>query len=530
MASQSWIGTGVLWRWSVAVLMLGALPAVSEAKILCVNGATGNDATTYAANNGTDVCWQTIGRAAWGSTNRDTPNSSQAAAAGDVVRIAPGVYTTPGRNAGSDGLGGGARFALTYNPVNTGTSGNPIRFECTTIRGCHLRHTAGTWGPMIGASKEGPTQRNYIHWSGFVLDAQFNVGFCDSGHVLFYGESTSTLQLGGLIENSELIGQTDPSRDGGGVCTSSDPNNYDGVRLEYASGTLVRNNVIRNFGGLPLVQTSRDHNHAGVTTYNSTGITIEQNEISNSGSGVYLKANISTAPSAHTVRYNRIYDVERGVIVHRSPGSAVLPVLIYQNIISDADDEAVQLLAFTGTSVSDPLHVKVINNTFYNCVRSGFEWTGSSSLANAGHVFWNNIVQGGDRSINLGSAAHVAPDRLDAEHNLYNGFLEFALIGVAPTTFDTWKATHGQDTDDGGSADGVSGVNPNFVNAGSGDFHLQAGSPALTLGRVHPTYSIGGAAGATIPSGAYITGSETIGVVADGVPSTVQNLRIVTPP
>ena len=500
-----------------AALLAAILPATSEAKTLCVNGSTGSDVNSYFLNNGINVCWQTIGRAAWGSTNRSAPNVSEAAQAGDVVRITPGVYTTAGRNFASDGLGGGARFLITYNPVNSGTSGSPIRFECTTVRGCHLRHTAGTWGPMIGAAQEGPS-RQYIQWSGFVLDAQYNVGFCDSGLVLFYGDAgLSPLNLGGVIENSEIIGQLDPSLDGGGVCTASDPNNYDGVRLEYASGTVIRNNIIRNFGGQPIVQTTRDHNHAAVTTYNSSSITIEYNNISNSGSGVYLKANIQTAPTTHTVRYNRIFDVERGVVVHRSPGTAALPVLIYQNIISDTDDEGVQILAFSGTSVTDPLHVKVINNTFYNCGNQGFEWTGGSSLANAGHVFWNNIVQGGGMSLNFGALAHLATDRFDAEHNLYNGFVNFALVGVTTTTFNTWKSTHLQDTDDGGSADGVSGVNPNFVDAGSADFHLQVGSPALALGRVHPTYSIGGSAGATIPAGAYITGTEIIGVAGDGL-------------
>jgi hypothetical protein len=274
-----------------------------------------------------------------------------------------------------------------------------------------------------------------------------------------------------------------------------------------------------------------------VTTYNSSSITIEYNDISNSGSGVYLKANIQFKPTTHTVRYNRIYDVEVGVIAHRSPGTAALPVLIYQNIISDTDDDGVQIRAFdlAGTidplTTTEPLHVKVFNNTLYNCGITGIAWTGNSSFANSGHVFWNNIVQGGQRAVNLGALGHVASDRFDAEHNLYNGFTDgFALVGVTTPTFSTWQSTHRQDTDDGGAADGVSGVNPNFVNAAGGDFHLQAGSPALTLGRVHPSYSIGGPAGATIPAGAYITGSETIGVSSGGLPTAPQNLRITTPP
>ena len=47
----------------------------------------------------------------------------------------------------------------------------------------------------------------------------------------------------------------------------------------------------------------------------------------------------------------------------------------------------------------------------------------------------------------------------------------------------------------------------NGVNAAGGNFHLDTGSPAETLGRV--VGSIGGTNGDT--AGAYITGSETIG-------------------
>ena len=57
-------------RRLLAAMTLALLATTADAKDLCVNGSTGSDATTYAANNGTSTCWQTIGRAAWGSTNR----------------------------------------------------------------------------------------------------------------------------------------------------------------------------------------------------------------------------------------------------------------------------------------------------------------------------------------------------------------------------------------------------------------------------------------------------------------------------
>lgn len=45
-----------------------------EAKDLYVDGSSGSDSTTYANNNANNP-WRTIGKAAWGSTNRNGPNS-----------------------------------------------------------------------------------------------------------------------------------------------------------------------------------------------------------------------------------------------------------------------------------------------------------------------------------------------------------------------------------------------------------------------------------------------------------------------
>ena len=59
-------------------------PFCAEAKTLYVAQTTGNDSVTYAENSSARP-WATLGRAAWGSTNRSSPNASQAAQAGDTV-------------------------------------------------------------------------------------------------------------------------------------------------------------------------------------------------------------------------------------------------------------------------------------------------------------------------------------------------------------------------------------------------------------------------------------------------------------
>ena len=126
---------GTLFAWAAFCLV----PFSVEAKTLYVD-PNGNDAVTYA-NNGPTTPWQSIGRAAWGTTSRFSGDPSQAARAGDVIRIAAGTYATAGLTTG----GGGARQDVAYNPVNNGTAGSPIRFECVGV--CVLTFSSGA-GPI----------------------------------------------------------------------------------------------------------------------------------------------------------------------------------------------------------------------------------------------------------------------------------------------------------------------------------------------------------------------------------------------
>ena len=111
--------------WTVRHLFLALVAALvwpstaAEAKNLYVNATAGNDATSYATN-GPNAPWRTIGRAAWGSTNRDARVSSEAARAGDVVLVAAGTYSTVATN---------QRATPSLYTQNQGTPGNPIVFR-----------------------------------------------------------------------------------------------------------------------------------------------------------------------------------------------------------------------------------------------------------------------------------------------------------------------------------------------------------------------------------------------------------------
>lgn len=136
----------------LTLLTLSVVSFSAQAKNLYVDGSTGNDSTTYAANDATHP-WATIGRAVWGSTSVNNGDASEAAQAGDTVIVKPGTYTAT--------QGTGKRYDPIWCPENSGTSGNPItiRAEGPVI----LRSNTGTIGePVIGAYG-----RDHIVWDGF---------------------------------------------------------------------------------------------------------------------------------------------------------------------------------------------------------------------------------------------------------------------------------------------------------------------------------------------------------------------------
>lgn len=93
-------------------------------------------------------------------------------------------------------------------------------------------------------------------------------------------------------------------------------------------------------------------------------------------------------------------------------------------------------------------------------------------------------------------------------------------------SFSLWQSTYGFDLN------ALNGVNPLFVDPLNGNFRLQSSSPALTLGRDILDLNSNGSTTDVIPAGAYITGTETIGLLSVAVSPTAQpiaprNLRII---
>jgi hypothetical protein len=475
-------GTHITKGIVVFILTFICIATYAHAKTLYVNPAIGNDTTAYAVNSANSP-WATIGRAAWGSASRVSPNSSQAAQAGDRVLIAAGTYAVAGT---------GSRYTPAYNPVNSGTSGNPITFEAVGIVTLTL---SSSRGPVIGAYNV-----NYITWKGFTIDEATAPSTPDTGPAVLWSTTGSS------IENCIIDGNGNPGYG----------DNHNGIRLEGAYLCTVKNNRIYD------VTTSvvSTQNGAGIMTYYSGGILIENNEISGCGTGVFLKANTTpTYPDANglrswnTISKNYIHDCSTGITLHRTHQTDQLQK-ITQNILQNINGDfgAIKVWSF-GDAESDPNNVKVVNNTI---VDSLYAFWLSDLIANTtNNIFWNNIVYkssstGSIVRINHAEASYngIAPANADFEHNLYyNSPYQATGEAVASLSLATWKATYGQDS----SSPAAITNNPLFVSYATNNFKLQAGSPALILGIDILDLDRDGATNDTIPAGAYITGNEIIG-------------------
>jgi nitrous oxidase accessory protein NosD len=452
-------------------------PPLAEAKTLYVNGASGNDNTTYAAN-GPSSPWRTIGRASWGSTNREARVGSEAAQAGDIVLVAAGTYAVAGAN---------SRNVPAYYTQNEGTASSPITFRADGV--VNLTLSSGR-GSVIGSS-----YRNYIVWDGFTIHEASAPSVPDTGPVTLWGCT------GCVLQNLDINGN------------GSDNNrmdNHTGIRIEQSHNIVIRGNRIQNvFNG------ANQNNGAGVQVYSSGAVVFEHNEIFNTGSGIFLKGGPNQGIDYFTIRYNLFHDIQgNAVAVHAgAPNRPEAPVRIYQNVMRSVGEAAVKIWIFDGTDPNNnPLNAKIVNNTIDNCRYA--VWVTHNLLPNSGHVFRNNVVSNIGEWVMAygGSTTNLIKSNFDSEHNLYYNYQTFGTVGAANRSLSQWQSTFGQDAASPASLN----ANPLYVNGSGYDYRLQASSPARNAGRDFLDLDGDGGTGDAITMGAYITGNEVIGLSTSG--------------
>jgi len=467
---------------AVTGFMLGvclAWPTVVGAATLYVNnsGSPACDNTTAKASNSAASPWCAIGRAAWGSADPASTNAGEAAAAGDTVLVTAGTYTTTSVHTVCD------RWGVALNPVNTGSSGNPITFRAV-----------GTVTVLLGSGYRGPTigahARDYIVWDGFAINESLAVGqSCpDTGPVVFAGTTGSQgLRLtivGSYHENTP-------------------PDNYNGIRLESSSNVLIQNTSISD------ITCNYASNCAGIMLFGVQNSIIEHTDITRCYTGIFVKGNedpVNYPQRNNIFRFNRIHGVTgNGFNLRHAMGSQ-----IYQNIVSDA----LNGVLFYNEALLSEDDITIQNNVFVSTNQTddaGILFNGTSNIVNL-RIF-NNIFYGSwQTGANYG--ANAVGDST-WEHNVYYGYNNVARTSSTYRTFAYWQGTEGQDS---ASPAGITS-DPLFVD--TTDYKLSGSSPARNLGVDILDLDGDSSTVDLVHAGAYLTGNEVIGIMQTVGPATV---------
>jgi hypothetical protein len=489
------------WKCAIfAGLIVVSAVSANAQTTLYVDGNTGNDAVPKASNSA-QTPWRSIGRAVWGSTNRTAPNASEAAAAGDTVRVAGGTYTTATAT--------NNRYEIVYNPVNSGSPSAPITIQC--VGRCVLGAPNAN-GPAIGAYA-----REYIKWYADVMQGH-------AWQIRAYGRqagSASATEVntapdtgpvvcagrGCWVEGAEI--------DGGLQVDYTD--NWNGIRVDFCSDCVIRNNTIRNFRNA-----SNSVNGTAVTLYGSPNTLVENNYATNVATGVIFKDTATTPLQRNVrVRFNRIDGVDRCFEFSMSNGDRNY---IFQNVCSNS---GIGLF----TTLNGLHNDWIFNNTFYNISSTALY----PSAFGSGGRLWNNIFLNADRVVISEAVSMPLPGVISLEHNVYFGHRQFYSGVDGSRTLSAFSTAYGHDRAAPASVEG----NPMLLNPAGGDFRVGSGSVAA--GRALDIFDLDGdgSTSDTITAGAHVTNNERIGVansapVGGGgggtsqAPNPPTNLRVVS--
>lgn len=508
---------------ALVVLLAVATPAAAADLYVNNSGSPACDDGTSKASNSAEAPWCTILRAVVGSTTRSSPNAGEAADAGDTVYVTGGTYDYTGTcTAGSS-----CRFDVLYNPVNEGSSGNMIRVVC--LGTCTT--TADAWnGPVLGSNG-----RDFVWWyANRVSGAIWNVPVCfenpAAGDDCGTGTAAAVPDTGAVV----IANATSAWVEGfniTGTAPATYVDNVNGVRIEDATDARVLNTRIRD-----ITRTGDyNHNQSCVTIYDSPSAIVEHLDCANAGSGVFFKDNNSagTAHGGTIVRFSRIDSVNEG-IAHSLVGPLSVETggaRIYQNLLTNVNN----CWRVVGDDDDGPEDEWFINNTCVTVAQAAYDI--GTTLDMAGARVWNNIVTSSADVIIVAEAAMFADTVIDFEHNVYADLLaDFFNPSGTDQSFATFVATYA-DQEQAAPASTVS--DPLFANAAGGDYRLctAAGVPHASCSGASPAIGRGvdaldldgdSSTSDTINAGAYVSGSEVIGLVttdgSSGQP--VRTLRI----
>lgn len=390
------------------------------------------------------------------------------------------------------GAAGGVNYSKAYpggavpawQIANNGTAGNPIIVVAeemaslmadptTDPTASRLRHT-GTFGTGTGGPICGCHSKSYQEWIGFVLDENHAAPATDMGTAEIRSSDNCAVRYCRIIG---LVGDPGFLDD-----------NHSGVTVRDSETIVVANNKISGYD-----QNPEAHNYNAVNRYDTTGLTVEHNEIFDCSTGIYFKD--TPAPNIGGIderaRFNLIYDCRQGIEVASTDNGAGTREY-YQNVIYDCG---------TGIFINnDTTDVVVWNNTLAcntDAVGEGGPLVGHDGTGADSNAF-NNICI-------LKANATVLNERYRTSAPWITNYNRYYAVGGSylyrhdtgdQTSLAAWFAAWGVD------ANSTQG-DPQVVSIAGNDYHLAPASVSLTLGNT------GG------PIGAYITGNEEIGIEAE---------------
>jgi hypothetical protein len=247
-----------------------------------------------------------------------------------------------------------------------------------------------------------------------------------------------------------------------------------------------------------------------------SGISIYQNRnISGDRSTGGYRTEVTNNISYDNVTYGGAHTDGNGIIIDDFQSTQTsgypnytFPTLVSNNLTYNNGGKGIQV------TWSD--HVTVSNNTSWHNnldnANSG-TWRGELSNAQSSNNTWINNIAVADPSVNSNNTA--------IDNNSYGGYTNSNVVWNGNLTYNGRAGQASYKTDGGNGAPGANlnllGVDPQFVNAGAGDFRLAANSPAINAGTSHS--SIGSedlaghsrVSGGTVDLGAYEYGSSASG-------------------
>ena len=273
--------------------------------------------------------------------------------------------------------------------------------------------------------------------------------------------------------------------------------NHNGIRIENSNNIVVRNCRVEGF----------NESHGGnITTYNVSHLLLEHNDLSDADDGIFIKGN---NPGPVTIRYNYVHNT-KNAIMFGIIGTSGEMSYVYQNLVVDASLGGV---IFIGYNSSTPAHVTVANNTIHGASPSSDgggillrpEYSGYRNL-----IFKNNIVTGSSAGV---TAWGNGLDAMSFSHNNYYNNSRVAWIGYEDYSLSGWRSTFGKDTV------GTVTTNPQFQS--SSDFRLTSSSPVVDAGLDILDLDNDGSTTDSISMGAYVSGTEIIGIDPNAPLATV---------